>query len=598
MKNTMSRGKMRSSVLSRAMAQLAGKRVPVESKESANKHQKTKQDPSNFLDDDDDDDETKQYDRNETPTKPAGPQSRFLKKKTLDPNIARSDSNQKKYPTQQLELRKPGSDVPLNEKAVRTSEDGLISSSEFSSSFLRKKVNIKMPQPDIDKGGFAALNSSTESTVRARASKEYLQSLESSLEVSEELDKWWKIPKPPRTPSPPSKGTPRRSLHRSPSALGFNPPCFSPTRFLSRSPSPPSRGPSRLRRTPSLTRLGSRSPSPSMRSSLTSSTPRTRLVRRSCSPVSQRSDIKSLDELFSRTEDVNSTSSNDFKWNILSLDDLEPNADRGEANKKKRGKEDEAKQIPHSSLGQARTPHVKERMSFPTSGADSTVEEYSVVNSSLKTTSVISEHVVNSQYSSPDRLAKESDNETTINSAYSEDFEESEGTISSSSEDSSSCKSYSESKLSMKHRGSSRHSVLPSFKLHHNKPVKEMAVQTSNSDFPLNWTQGTSALGHGLSYTFMEPVSIASHVMNPELIDALSTHNPVSLVLNDLFKQQFLLTKNFVDMACQHYLSTVSTLERERYHYTTLEDTKEYIRQEKSRRQKIRSGQVLGEREQ
>ncbi|CAH2293322.1 Hypothetical predicted protein [Pelobates cultripes] len=616
----MSRGIPRNSVLARAQAQLAGKRVPVKSEDPTDEHQKyidelhkktraLKLAQPSFADLSDisaDEQITEKYNENEAFHWPAGTQSRFLKKKTLDSNNTLASSNEKAlsdrlYPTKskplsiadqkrltetnnRLQIWKSELDVSVNDSDLRTSEDGPFSnrsSSDFSTrgaKFLKKNVNNEQ----VHKGGLATVNLSTESKKVAFENEkgEPLQTL-SSVEASEELEKWWKAAKPARTPSPPSKGTPRRSLRQSPTAPGFNSPRRPLSRFLSRTPSPPSRGTPRFRRTPSLTRLASRSPSLSARSSITNSSPRLRL-RRSQTPLSQRSDFKSLDELFSRTEDVSSASSNDFKLNILSLDDLAPAEDKVETSGQNENKiTGNAKFIHHLSDDQDRAPSPE-------------AEDSSKKSPSIES-SVISEHV-HSNLSRSSDPSKEIDDENTIDSVYSEDFEDSVDNLPSesgkisNSESSSKEKSYTGSRQSSSLSSHSRHRKPLHQRKVQKKTVKETAIQTCDSGFPSYWSHAATILEHGPAFTFLEPVSIASHVVRPELIDALSTYNPMALALNDMLKQQLLLTKNFVEMARQQYLSTVSALENERYHYTTLEDTKEYIRQQKSLRQKKRLG--------
>ncbi|XP_018423576.1 PREDICTED: serine/arginine repetitive matrix protein 1-like [Nanorana parkeri] len=372
----MARSGIRSSALARAEVQLAGQRVPRKPKDSSDELQEymralsnkssalklSQPSIANLNDLSASEHESEKHKGTVSPWQSTGTQSRFLKKKSpaskdrqsnVKPAsvVSKPQPVQSKMPTsaalkrlaefeKRHRMRKLELDISENDSDLRTSEERPFSnrsSSEFSSRgnrFLKKKVNIKEPEPMEQIRGPSIRGSSAENKRRVAESDEELQLIGSSVEFSEN-DSWWKRPKPPRTPSSPSRLTPRRNIHRSSSALGFFSPRRPPSRFSSRTPSPPSHGTPRYpRRTHSLTRFGSRSPSPSVRSSMTSNTPRARLGRRSRTPLSQRSDFKSLDELFSKADDLSSASSNDFKLNIMSLDELAPAAGTDELEEK------------------------------------------------------------------------------------------------------------------------------------------------------------------------------------------------------------------------------------------------------------------------
>ncbi|KAG8594810.1 hypothetical protein GDO81_001335 [Engystomops pustulosus] len=624
----MARSGVRSSALARAQAQLAGQRVPVKPKDVTDELQEymrvlnkktsaLKLSPPSVADLSDfstEEQDSEKYRAAGSPQQVSGAQSRFLKKKTQSTNDVRSNAAvtieakmpvhpqpvQSKMPTSaalkklaEIEnrhrLRKLEIDISENDSDLRTSEERPFSnrsSSEFSTRekrFLKKKVNIMEPEPARKDNKHATGNQTIKSKPGTMESEEeeMLHLVGSSVEFSESDERWWKFPKPPRTPSPPSKSTPRRNLRHSPSAMGFVSPRRPPSRLPSRTPSPPSYGSPRFpRRTHSLTRFRSQSPSPSLRSSLTSPSPRTRLGRRT--PVSQRSDIKSLDELFHRSEDLSSASSNDFKLNILSLDDLALPVDAEEPKEKTIGEKTKTKK----HLSSAEDIGPSPRRDAKSLARQSISEEESVVDVHTETNKD-SEMLTFRQkdHSSSSCYIPDASDESSVNSVYSEDFEKS---VHTDTEYSSKSNSYSKSISVKKSILSSTHPSMTSSKARQRKQmagniqratVKEIAVQTSDAGVAYHWPRTSMSIEHTAA-PIMNPV--ASHMLSPDLIEGLTTYNPMALALNDMLKQQLFLTRSFVDMAQQLYLSTIRSLENESYCYTSLEDTKEYIQKQRA----------------
>lgn len=60
---------------------------------------------------------------------------------------------------------------------------------------------------------------------------------------------------------------------------------------------------------------------------------------------------------------------------------------------------------------------------------------------------------------------------------------------------------------------------------------------------------------------------------------ALTAYSPATLALNDLLKQQLSFTRQFLQVNRHLYLSIIASIEQDKYHYTTLEETKEVSKQ-------------------
>ncbi|KAG8517266.1 putative protein C19orf44 [Galemys pyrenaicus] len=262
------------------------------------------------------------------------------------------------------------------------------------------------------------------------------------------------------------------------------------------------------------------------------------------------------DSLSKATDD----SPNDFRINILSLDDLTPAvSEKSDWRQKKEGLREEKSSKSPWTAG-------------PPTGSE------------------VSEHLSEQFASSASPMAKsQTCTASTVSSGYSEDSENSPSSTASEltmhSEESpldrtlDTCSEFS----------SSLEPGLPTPMAKSRKKqvrdvtrviVKETAVQTLEPAFSYQWTQeaGMAAMGPALGGAYVDPVPIASHVVSADAIEALTAYSPTVFALNDLMKQQLNLTQQFVESSRYLHRALLQSLDQDTFHYHTLEEAKEYIR--------------------
>nr|XP_045364115.1 uncharacterized protein C19orf44 homolog isoform X2 [Camelus bactrianus] len=269
---------------------------------------------------------------------------------------------------------------------------------------------------------------------------------------------------------------------------------------------------------------------------------------------SPRSEAGPRDECPSEAAD---DSLNDFRINILSLDDLAPAvSEKSDLELEKGGQGEKASSkspwAGDPASGSEISERLSERSASGTEGLGSACQEPAVSAGS---------------------------------SAYSEDFEESpsptaseslahsEGspdrTLATLSEFSASLKTDlpPPTPKSQKKRARAVTRVV----------VRETAVQTLGPAFTYEWSEaaGVAAIGPALGGTYVDPTPITSHVVSADTIEALTAHSPAACGLNDVLKQQLSLTQQFIEASRHLHASLLRSLDQDSFHYHTLEETKE-----------------------
>ncbi|XP_035504812.1 uncharacterized protein C19orf44 homolog isoform X2 [Scophthalmus maximus] len=371
---------------------------------------------------------------------------------------------------------------------------------------------------------------------------------------------------PPVSPSPPSNTAPPRSP-ASPSCrsspfrfTGQIQAQFSPS-VLSPAPSSPRVSPSPQRRLNSAGGAGS--------------------PQRSLSSLSGHSEVISLEELFPAGpgsahlhSEMSSVSSEDFKINVMSLDDLIPAAFG--FTEETSTKEREAKHI----VSDQQPPRLREEEEGDVLDYQSDFESESRSETN-PSASQVSEHL---QGDGDEAEVVSEDGEEASNSDVSrgrteDDYSSSDSDTTSrisarsrtsKSVSTSSTSGTSGSRSSVSHQGR---------RVSARKVLKEAAVQTQPDTMMHTWSAGTAMFD---PMTYVNPTPVAAYTLSAETVEALSTSNPAAFVLNEMLKQQLAMTRRFIESSRQLHSSLVRSLEPPNYRYTTLEDTRENIRKHRS----------------
>ncbi|XP_029285708.1 uncharacterized protein C19orf44 homolog isoform X2 [Cottoperca gobio] len=318
--------------------------------------------------------------------------------------------------------------------------------------------------------------------------------------------------------------------------------------------------------------------------------------QRSLSSMSGRGEVISLEELFSvgpGSEDGHSERSavisEDFKINVMTLDDLVP-ASLG-FTEETPGKEREVKHsghLPRSTNKHQQRPRLTEKKEEEQQQKD-TVHYQSDFESESRTepdysVSQVSEHLQGDggeeEVSEVREEALDSDmSRGRTEDDYSSTFSDTSRSCTSRTSDISQT---NRSRSSGSH--SSRTSPRQLRRASTRKTYKEEAVQTQPDPMAYTWPAGTASLGPAVGMAYMDPSPVVAHTLSAEMVEALSTFNPAVFALNEMLKQQLAMTRRFIESSRHLHSSLVQSLGPPNYRYTTLEDTREYIRKHRAPR--------------
>ncbi|XP_017576216.1 uncharacterized protein C19orf44 homolog isoform X2 [Pygocentrus nattereri] len=110
------------------------------------------------------------------------------------------------------------------------------------------------------------------------------------------------------------------------------------------------------------------------------------------------------------------------------------------------------------------------------------------------------------------------------------------------------------------------------------RPVKDATVQTQRDGLTYTWSAGQAVLGPSVGMSYTDPTPVASHTISAEAVEALSAYSPAVFALNDMMRQQLALTRSFIETSRHLHQAMVESLGPADYRYTTLKETKEFIR--------------------
>ncbi|XP_005409554.1 PREDICTED: uncharacterized protein C19orf44 homolog isoform X2 [Chinchilla lanigera] len=265
----------------------------------------------------------------------------------------------------------------------------------------------------------------------------------------------------------------------------------------------------------------------------------------------------------------------DFRVNILSLDDLAPavseNSDLGQKAAGAQGEESSDRNLVAQAPAPAglEAPRCPQPRSSACQGAASPGAGDKGVPTESESESEVSERLGDSVRSRLGSLALESSSAST---AYSEDFEPTPSPSEDAPEGMQETASSSTGAALLPRPPASRQ---PRARPMARVTLRDTAVQTLDVASARPWAE---ADGVALGGSCVDPAPIAPHVVSAEAIEALTAHSPATVALDDLLRQQLHLTQQFIQASRHLHVSLLRSLDGDAFHYHSLEEAKEYIR--------------------
>ncbi|KAK3533793.1 hypothetical protein QTP70_027357, partial [Hemibagrus guttatus] len=290
----------------------------------------------------------------------------------------------------------------------------------------------------------------------------------------------------------------------------------------------------------------------------------------SLSSAPEHSEIRSLEELFPITSDHDDTQSersvlsDDFKLNVMTLDDLAPD----KAGLTKTKSDANLQELGVSSAGEILNKPADEPVCYESDF------ESEIQTEAAQSVDDISEHlssVVSERQTEPLSAKSNSDDDYSLSEKPSKSanirYSRSESSLSHSSD--SDTASYSGDTTHTRTNPQS-----PSVRRH----KKNATVQTQAEGLSYVWSSDQAVLGLSVGMSYVDPTPVASHVISAEAVEALTAYSPAVLALNDMLRQQLTLTRSFIQSSRHLHQAMLESLGPADYRYTTLEDAKEFIR--------------------
>ncbi|KAM6922013.1 uncharacterized protein C19orf44 homolog [Xenentodon cancila] len=416
---------------------------------------------------------------------------------------------------------------------------------ELKSGRVRRSVDLESDEEEMKKLLGDSLDSSDCSFSGARrcSSLKELRFPESTVALSKQTEIRDQSTVPPHSPDSPSR---RTSPFR---FTGLAQAHFSPS-VLSPSPSPP--------------RISS-SPSERLVFSHKAESP-----QHSLSSPSGCGEVFSLDELFPAGlsaegphSETHSTSSEDFKINVMTLDKLAP-ASNGFTSEntgtKNRNKEEEGRQQQQQQ--------------------EEVVLDYQSDFESDSSTVQVSEHLQGD--GDEDEVLSEVREETLDsdrshdrkNDDYSTAFsDQSHSRASWTSDRSHRPKPFSRRRYSSSSALQGSWSAVQQLK---GRALRDAEVQTQPD------AAGMPTLDPTVHVTYMGPGPVVTHAISAERLEDISIFNPAVFVVNQVLKEQLAMTRRFIESSQHLHHSLLQKLEPPNYRYTTLEDTIQNIHERRT----------------